>query len=82
MKFETLADTAFVVRKTQIGCNAAERLGKDRNRAAIVIALEVAPLLGGGYAAFYPVGTNGRNFDANVKVTAPQTTPADLIQCE
>jgi hypothetical protein len=81
MNLETLADTAFVLRKAQIGRDAAERLRQDGNRAAIVIAFpDVARPLGRGYATFYPVGANGRHFDAKVTVTATQTTPSDLIQ--
>jgi len=82
MNLETLSDTAGVVRETQIGRDAAEGLGKDGNRAAIVVALGVAGPLGRGDPAFYPVRTNVRQFNANVTVTATQIRLTDLIQRE
>ena len=47
MNFEALSDTPSVVRETQIGRDAAERLRKDGNRATIVIAVGVARPSGG-----------------------------------
>jgi hypothetical protein len=82
MNFKTLSDTPCVVRETQIGRDAAERLRKDGNRAAIVIAVEVARPLGRWHAALKPVGANGRQLNANVTVTATQIPPADFIQSE
>jgi len=70
MNFETLSDTPRVVRETQIGRDAAERLRKDGNRATIVIAVGVARPLGRWHAALKPVGANGRQLNANVTVTA------------
>ena len=70
MNFETLSDTPCVVRETQIGRDAAERLRKDGNRATIVIAVGVARPLGRWHAALKPVGANGRQLNANVTVTA------------
>src|SRR5215472_14468179 len=80
MNFESLSGTALVVRETQIGRDAAERLRQNRNRAAIAIALEVLRPFSHQHPAFHPVGTKGRQFDTKVTVTAAQPAPADLIQ--
>lgn len=80
MNLETLSDTQCVVRETQISRDAAERLRKDRNRAAIVIAAGVARPLARWHASFKPVGANGRQLNAKVTVTATQIPVADLIQ--
>jgi hypothetical protein len=82
MNFETLSDTPCVVRETQIGRDAAERLRKDGNRAAVVIAVGVARPDGRCHAAFQPVGANGRQLNAKVTVTATQIPPADFFQRE
>jgi len=82
MNLETLSDTPYVVCETQIGRDAAERLRKNGNRAAIAIAAGVARSLGRWHAAFNPVGADGRELNANVTVTATQILPADFIQRE
>jgi len=82
MNLETLSDPSCVIRETQIGRDAAERLGEDGNRAAIVIAAGVARPLGRWHATFNPVGTNGRQLNAKMTVTATQILPADFIQRE
>src|SRR5690242_11672775 len=82
MNFETLSDAACVVRETKIGRDAAERLRKDGDRAATVIAAGIACPFGRWHAAFDPVGAKGRKFNANVTVTATQIAPADFIQRE
>ena len=70
MNFETLSDTPCIVRETEIGRDAAERLRKNGNRAAIVLAARVARPLGRWHAAFNPVGAHGRQLNAKVTVTA------------
>jgi len=82
MNLETLSDPTLIFREAQIGRNAAERLRKDGNRAAEVVAVEVARPLGRWHAAFYPVGAHGRQFDTKVTVTITQIPLADLIQRE
>jgi hypothetical protein len=80
MNFETLSDAAFVDRDTKICRDAAERLRKDGNRGTMIIAIGGASPFDRGHSTFYPVGANGRQFDAKVTVTATQIPPADLIQ--
>jgi hypothetical protein len=63
MNFETLSDAAFVDRDTKICRDAAERLRKDGNPGAIVVAMGVASSLDRGHTTFYPVGADGREFD-------------------
>jgi hypothetical protein len=82
MNFEALSDTPSVVRETQIGRDAAERLRKDGHCAAIVISVGVAHLVGRWHTAFKPVGANGRQLNAKVAVTATQIPAADFIQRE
>ena len=82
MNFEALSDTPYVVRETQIGRDAAERLRKDGHRTAVVIAAGVARPLARWHAALEPIGANGRHLNADVTVTATQISPADFIQRE
>jgi len=82
MNFKTLTDTPCVVRETQIGRDAAERLRKDGERAAIVIAPAVARPLGRWHAAFNPVRAQVGQLNAKVTVTATQIPPPDFIQGE